>query len=368
MTPASRLQVSAVALLTVCAAHVAAAQGGASLQAVMDVEGWSTDSASALLAKNHGHAAALGRLRLYAAAEPAKGLVAYVQSEIAGGSANDESFSAEIEQAGLRYTRTRALVFDAGIIPQIVGMFASRHVSTRNPLIGDPDGYAIAYPAGVRLSGKTTFADYRLGVVSLPVYNERWMPKPTAAPHFAIGAGVTPTAGVRIGTSASMGPWLRSDFDAATLRDKSWRSYDQRVIAFDAELSRGYADFHSELAHAWHEVPGREKMLHGASWYAELAYALTPRIFTAVRAEENDYPYLKPFGSIWSGNDVRVSNGEAGVGYRFSAAQTLKLSYRRDHWNVAPTPGVLLPDGHSIAMQLTTAVDVLGAIDRVRTR
>jgi hypothetical protein len=368
MTRAFRFGLGAVAMLIACVARATAAQGGSSLQAVVDVEGWSTDSGSALLAKNHGHAASLGRLRLYGAAEPIKGLVAYVQSEIVGGSANDESSGVELEQAGLRFTKTRALVFDAGIIAPIVGMFASRHVSTRNPLIGDPDGYAIAYPAGVRVSGKMTYGDYRVGVVSLPVYNERWMPKPTAAPHLAVGVGLTPTAGVRIGTSASLGPWLRRDFDAATLRDKSWRSYDQRVIAFDAELSRGYADFHGELAHAWHEVPGRAAMVHGASWYAELAYALTPRVFTALRAENNDYPYLRPFGSVWSGNDVRVSNGEAGIGYRLSAAQTLKLSYRRDHWNVAPTPGVALPDGHAIAIQLTTAVDVLGAIDRLRTR
>ena len=357
-----------LAVVACAAVRPLLAQGATSLHGAIDVEGWATDRGSALLAKNEGRPATLARLRLWGAFEPWAGLVAYVQTETEGGSATGEPWELELEQAGLRYTHSRALVVDAGIMPHIVGAFSSRRASTRNPLIGEPDGYAAAYPAGARISGKMSYGDYRLGVVSLPLYNERYMPKPRAAAHFAVGGGLTPTAGVRIGASATHGPWLRDDMDAATLRGQPWHSYDQRVIAFDAELSRGYADFHGELAHAWHEVPGRARMLHGSSWYAELAYAVTPRVFAALRAEENGYPYLRPFGAFWSANDVRVSNGEVGVGYRVAAKQTLKISYRRDHWDLAPTAGVLLPDGHSLAVQLTTAFDVLGAVDRLRTR
>jgi hypothetical protein len=355
-------------LIAAASARAAHAQGGSSLQAVVDVEAWSTDSGSALLARNHGRPAALGRLRVSGAVEPWRGLVAYVQAEATGGAATAEGSEVELEQAGVRFTQSRALVVDAGIIPHIVGTFASRRSSTRNPLIGEPDGYAVLYPLGARVAGKMTYGDYRIGVVSLPVYNERYMPDATPAAHLAIGGGLPPIAGVRIGASATRGPWLSDEMDAATLRGQSWRSYEQRVLAFDAELSRGYADFHGELAHGWHEVPGRSRAVHGSAWYAELAYAFTPRIFSAVRVEENDYPYLRPFGAFWSANDVRVSNGEVGLGYRIGAQQTLKVTYRRDHWELAPTPGVALPDGHAIAVQLTTAIDVLGAVDRLRTR
>ena len=349
-----------------CAA-VARGQGATSLQGTLDVEAWSTDSGSALLARDHGRPAALGRLRLAAAAEPMRGVVVYAQIEGSGGSASPDPARVEVEQAGIRYTQSRALVFDAGIIPHLVGAFASRRSSTRNPLIGEPDGYAIVYPIGARISGKMAYGDYRVGIVSLPVYNERYMPEPAAAARLAIGGGVTPFAGVRIGASATRGPWLSNDLGAA-LRGQPWRSYEQRVIGIDAELSRGYADFHGELSNAWHEVPGRPRMVHGSAWYAELAYAFTPRVFSAVRAEQNDYPYLRPFGAFWSANEVRVGNVEIGAGYRLSANETLKLSYRRDRWRLAPTPGVLLPDGHSIALQLSQAFDVLGAIDRLRTR
>ncbi|MFL5561423.1 MAG: hypothetical protein ACJ79K_08120 [Gemmatimonadaceae bacterium] len=368
MTRTSLYRGVTVASLACLCARGASAQGASSLQATVDLEAWSTDSGSALLARNHGRPAGLARLRLAAATEPWTGLVAYVQAEASGGSATVDGTQFELEQAGVRYTRARALVFDAGVIPHIVGAFASRRSSTRNPLIGEPDGYAVLYPMGARISGKMTYGDYRLGVVSLPIYNDRYMPEPTPAAHLAIGGGITPVAGVRIGVSATQGPWLRDDMDAATLRGRRWQSYDQRVVAFDAELSRGYADFHGELTHGWHEVPGHSRMLHGAAWYAELAYALSPRVFAAARAEENDYPYLRPFGTFWGANDVRVSNGEVGLGYRVGADQTLKLTYRRDHWDLAPAAGVLLPDGHSIAMQLTTAFDVLGALDRLRSR
>ena len=363
----TRLGVITLALIACASPRMSVAQGASSLQAAIDIEGWSTDSASALLARNKGRPSGLGRLRLWGATEPWTGLVGYVQAEAVGGSAIGEN-EVELEQAGIRYTRSRALVLDAGIIPHIVGAFASRRASTRNPLIGEPDGYAVTYPVGARLAGKMAYGDYRIGVVSLPVYNERYMPKPTASARLAVGGGLTPVAGVRIGISATQGPWLRDDMSAATLHGRSWKSYEQRVLGFDAELSRGYADFHGELAHAWHEVPGRPRLVHGSAWYAELAYAVTPRIFAAARAEENDYPYLRPFGAFWSANDVRVSNGEVGMGYRFAAQQTLKVTYRRDHWELAPTPGVLLPDGHSLAVQLTTAFDVLSMVDRIRAR
>ena len=368
MSRGANCRVAVFLALALGVASGAAAQGGATLQGVVDLEGWSTDSGSALLSRNHGQPAVLGRLRLAGAIEPWRGIVAYVQAEAIAGPATTGGSEVELEQAGVRVTRSRALVFDAGVIPHIVGAFASRRSSMRNPLIGEPDGYPVLYPVGVRLAGKMTYGDYRIGVLSLPVYNERYMPEPTPAAHLAIGGGITPVAGVRLGASATRGPWLSDKTDAATLRGRSWRSYEQRVLAFDAQLSRCYADFHGELAHGWHEVPGNPRMVHGSTWYAELSYAFTPRVFSAVRLEENDYPYLRPFGAAWSANDVRVSNGEVGVGYRIGAEQTLKVTYRRDHWDLAPTPGVLLPDGHSVAVQLTSAFDVLGAVHRMRVR
>src|SRR4051812_2611779 len=60
-------------------ASVARAQGGVLLQGVVDGEAWSTSKTSNLLTRNNGHAAALGRIQLWGAYEPFRGLVLYAQ-------------------------------------------------------------------------------------------------------------------------------------------------------------------------------------------------------------------------------------------------------------------------------------------------
>lgn len=367
MTAALRRAALATAIF-VSAARPALAQGRVLVQGILDVEGWSTDSASALLARNDGRPAVLGRLCMWTAVEPLRGLVLYAQGEVEGGSATEESIELSMEQAGVRYTRSRALVLDAGMISPIVGMYANRHLSTRNPLIGEPDGYVVSYPYGARMSGRTDLVDYRIGVVSLPMYNERYMPKPTAAPRIAAGGGITPYPGVRLGVSGTEGPYLDEDLPASVLAGREWRSYRQRVLASDVELSAGYVDLRGELAHAWYDVPGRATAVHGASWYGEASYAITPRLYAALRAERNSYPYLKPTGSFWPAAEARVLNGEAGIGWRLGASQTLKLSYRRDRWSGPATARVALPDGHAVAVQLSSGFDLLAALDRARTR
>ncbi|HEX2780135.1 MAG TPA: hypothetical protein VHM30_11585 [Gemmatimonadaceae bacterium] len=363
-----RARAAAAAILLVAAPRVAHTQERILVQGILDIEGWSTDSASRLLARNEGRASGLARLCVWSAFEPVSGVVAYLQMEVAGGSALEEGTEVGIEQGGLRYTRSRALVVDAGMIAPIVGMYANRHLSTRNPLIGEPDGYVVAYPLGVRVSGKTETLDYRIGVISLPVYNERYMPEPTATPHIAAGAGVTPHPGVRVGVSGTIGPWLDDATPAAALDGRSWRGYEQRVAAADAEWSVGYLDLRGELAHAWHEVPGHSKMVHGTSWYGEGSYAFTPRVFAALRVERNDYPYLKPVGTRWPARSMVVGNGEVGAGYRLAAGQALKVSYRRDRWGVPSAGGRQLPDGHALAVQLSTAFDLLDLIASARGR
>lgn len=361
-------RLAAGAMLALMAPRVARAQERILVQGILDVEGWSTDSASRLLARNDGRTSGLARLCVWTAFEPVSGLVAYLQAEVEGGSALEEGTDVGIEQAGLRYTRSRALVVDAGMISPIVGMYANRHLSTRNPLIGDPDGYVVAYPLGVRVSGKTETMDYRIGVVSLPVYNDRYMPVPSAAPRVAAGGGLTPYPGVRVGVSGTIGPWLDDAIPAAALDGRSWRAYEQRIVAADAEWSVGYLELRGELAHAWHDVPGHARMLHGLSWYGEGSYAFTPRLFSALRVERNDYPYLKPIGTRWPGRTIRVDNAEVGVGFRVAAGQALKVTYRRDRWGAAAAGGPLFPDGHAVAVQLSTAFDLLDILAGARGR
>ncbi|HEY8174899.1 MAG TPA: hypothetical protein VIF32_04335, partial [Gemmatimonadaceae bacterium] len=97
--------------------HSLRAQSPVLLQGIIDAEGWATDTNSNLLSRNAGKPAALGRLVLWGAIEPVRGLVLYANGQSELGAASNSRNDVSLEQAGLRYTRSRRLVFDAGKVP-----------------------------------------------------------------------------------------------------------------------------------------------------------------------------------------------------------------------------------------------------------
>jgi hypothetical protein len=357
------------AALVASAPRQAAAQGSVLVQGVADAELWMTDSGSVLLTRNHGRPGALGRVRLWGAAELGSRVVVYAAGAGEAGSARSEPESGAewyTELAGVRYTQSEALVIDAGKMPHPVGAFASRRYSTRNPLIGTPDGYAVEYPLGLQLSGARGRVDYRAAVVSLPVYHEGYVPHPTQAARPAVGFGYTPTTGVRVGASATWGPYLSRDLSHSLLAGRSWRAYAQRVGAVDAQVNRGFLELRGELATTRYEVPGdsagRATAVNGFTYYAEAKYTLAPRFFVATRVERNDYAYIQPASSAaWIASPTNMYDGELGAGYRVDAQTLVKASVRADRWKVAPALRSYLPDGAAFALQVSRTFDVFGA-------
>lgn len=344
------------------------AQGGVLVQGIADAEFWSTDSNSNLLTRNHGRAGTLGRLLLWGAAEPWRGFVIYAEGEGVGGSAENNlgHVDGSLDEAGVRFTRSPAFVVDVGKIPSPVGTFAARRFSTRNPLIGEPDGYPIEYPVGAQLSGASQHFDYRVAAVSLPVSHPGYVPNPDAALRPALGAGFTPFAGLRIGGSATWGPYLNASLTSSQLAGQSWRHFQQRLFALDLAYSRDYLEVHAEWARGGYDVPGLTDAVTGATWYAEAKYALGPRIFVAARYEDNNYPFIAPVGpTAWIAGLTDFHDSEFGAGYRLSASLLAKLSYRMDHWNITPAQRAFLgPGGHALAVQFSQSFDVLALLDR----
>jgi hypothetical protein len=369
--PASRSLLLPAALIGAAlvggAPRQAAAQGVVLVQGLADAEFWNTDSGSVLLTRNHGRPAALGRVNLWGAAELGSRVVVYAAGTAEGGKARHEPGTEwYTDMAGVRYTRSDALVVDAGKMPHPVGAFASRRYSMRNPLIGVPDGYPVQYPIGLQLSGARGRVDYRAAVVSLPVYHEGYVPDPTATVRPTVGGGLTLATGVRLGASATWGPYLNRDLPSGLLAGRSWRAYGQRVGAVDARLSRGYLELRGEIAAARYEVPGDvgggETVVRGLTYYAEAKYTLAPRLFVATRFERNDYPYVHPVSdSAWVADPTNMYNGEIGAGLRLSPRTLLKASVRADRWKVPPALRDMLPDGAAFAIQLSRTFDVLEA-------
>lgn len=338
------------------------------VQGLLDVEGWETGRGSRLTARNDGRPAALGRLALWSAAEPYRGLIVHAQLEAASGTATGEEHAeVELEQWGLRWQRSPRLVLDAGKMTSTVGAFAGRRMSSHNPLIGRPDGYPVAYPIGLRASGEVGRVDYRVALSSLPPTDERYVPAPTPRPRLALGAGVTPVVGSRIGASFTRGTYLNDAIAPSALFGAAWRDFRQTVMAFDAQFSRGYFEVRGELGYGWYEVPGVAKASFGLTHYTEARYTLTPRIFIAARGEQNRYPYLQPpadGATAWTHERPTVTDAELGFGYRIGPKSLFKASFRRDWWTTERYGRAFLPDGYAWAMQLSQGFDLLELVRR----
>jgi hypothetical protein len=350
----------ALPLAFAAASHPVHAQGGFLAQGVVDAELWKTDSMSALLARNGGRVGTLGRVGLWAAAEPMRDLVMFGQIYVEGGAARHEAGTElYVNQAGIRWSPRDAFVLEAGQLTHIVGTFSSRYLSFRNPLVGAPDGYSLVYPLGVKVTGSASMFDWRAGLLSKPLTNEDYTVEPSHAPRPAIGGGITPFTGFRLGASATVGPYLSHELAPGLLAGRDWRDYRQRIVAADLQLSRGYFEGFAELAHGRYDVPGAES-LAGFAWYVETKYTFTPRLFGAVRVERNDYPYIMPFNDFaWIANKSDFTDVEVGAGFRLTSSTLAKLSVRADHWVPNPNPFAPQTSGRALAFQLSQTFDVM---------
>jgi hypothetical protein len=357
----------ALALLVLSAPLPARAQGGILFQGVLDAEVWKTDSLSSLLARNGGRPGAMGRIGLWAAAEPWRDVVMFGQlSAETGPGRHEEGSELYVTQYGTRWSPSDAFTLEAGKMTHVVGTFSSRWLSFRNPLVGMPDGYSLVYPFGVKVSGFASMFDWRAAVLSKPLTHEDYTVEPSHAPRPAVGVGITPFTGVRLGASATVGPYLNHELASTLLAGRSWRSYEQRLVAADLQLSRGYFEAFAEVARGSYDVPGGEP-LSGITWYAEGKYTFTPRLYAAARVERNDYPYIMPFDAdSWIADKSDFTDVEAGVGFRLAASTLLKLSVRADHWVPNPNPFAPQTSGRAVAMQLSRTFDVIDLARRKR--
>ncbi len=332
------------------------------VQGLQDLELTKTDAGSLLLSKNDGATAAAGALRLWVAAELASGLQGVVLGAVEGGKANsDPDTRAAIEQAFLRYTSPGAapVTIQLGKVIGPFGNFNTRYLSSANPLIGAPDGYDVSYPVGLVVSGRVSRFDYRVAVLDRPLANQKYVPPADGAVRPGLELGVTPIIGLRLGAFATQGPYLGHRVVPMLPAGEGWRDFDQRVAGVDLAFSRGYFELNAEATASAYRVPTHAETSRGRAWFLEPKYTWTPRFFTAIRLERNDYPYIQPVNSsFWIAQNASFYDVEIGGGWRFTPELLLKASYRRDRWDPSPNPAFPFPNGYAVAVQLSYSFDV----------
>jgi hypothetical protein len=257
------------------------------------------------------------------------------------------------------------MVIEAGRIVTPIGDFARRYLSSSNPLVGQPEAYAIHYPDGVKVQGWLGAFDYTLAYVNQPLTGARYNADAGRAFRPAIGAGVTPFTGFRVGAYATQGTYLGYDTDEFMPAGSDWRDYDEKTVGLETQFSHGYFELHGEMTRSHYDIPTLGDTGHAWVWYVEPKYTFTPRFFTAMRFERNDYQFVMPLaGTSWFDADVSVCDVELGVGYRIVSGAVFKVSYRREKWNVNEAIRDYYPDGYAVAAQLSWTFDALQMVER----
>ena len=361
------------ALLLAAASSPVLSEERWTVQGLLDAEYWQTDDGSRLLSRNEGNAAGGGRLRLWAAGDFAPWLQGFARGAFSDGvtsyGVEEGTVQSDLELAFLRYTAPErtGLVLEAGRLQTPVGDFSGRYLSTQNPLIGAPDNYGVEYPLGFKVWGRAGRFDYLAAEVDKPMIVKGYVPEAGNAFRPVLGAGFTPLAGLRFGAYVTQGPYLGEEVESALPPGTSLPDYDQKVEGFETQFSRGYFELHAEIAWSRYDVPTYSSPIRGRVFYVEPKYTFTPRLFAALRLEQNEYAYVAVFpGGNWFGTAVTFADVEAGIGWRLTPGLLLKASYRRDRWDVDESLKDILPDGYAVAAQLSYTFDVRSWVERPR--
>jgi hypothetical protein len=333
------------------------------VEGIFDTELYNTDASSRLLARNNGDVSTLLRLQLWSAFQisPKLQFFAMGEFEFDNSSSRSETES-ELEQLALRYSsNTNPFYYvEAGKLSSPSGSASRHNLSTLNWLIGQPNAYYISYPWGIRVAGSRGKLDYRLALLDSPVIVAEYQSYPSTAYRPALSLGLTPFTGLRFGVSYTKGPYLSRQLVYYLPPGDSWRDFDQRILRFDIQFSRGYFELNGELIFSAYDVPYQSKTTDGTDYYLEMKYTWTPRVYGAVRFEKNkNVTVSRLLGISRLASDVELKDVEISLGYRFSPDTQIKLAYRRNHWDGRDDRTTLLPDGHSLAVQLSHQFDLM---------
>jgi hypothetical protein len=266
----------------------------------------------------------------------------------------------------------RDLRLMAGKLPWAIGTWGPRTYSNKNPLIGTPLMYqyhttllwydvppnadallatagagqlnvdyhgfpeGIGMPiiddsywdVGVTLAGSQRPFEYALGVVAgAPGWGSTG--KDDNSGKSVLGRiGLAPIPALRLGVSASYGPYLNRRVNASLPAGNDVDQYAQKLVMADLEFQIAHFELHAEGVQNTWETPTVGDLDVDAG-YAELKVATSSGMFVAGRYDVERFGKIEDSTGAEHPWDFDVDRLEAGLGYRFTRDATAKLVYQR---------------------------------------
>jgi len=251
----------------------------------------------------------------------------------------DESLEARFDEWALRLAVLDAghLNLQAGKFATVVGAWTRRHHAWENPFVTAPlvyegltpmwdrratvsipqvlrrahvvplspsEGVALdkhqrlpivwgpVYATGAAAAGTVGRFDYAFEVknAALCARPESWEPdeRPWDTPAFGARLGWRPNVMWDLGLSAARGTYLTPGAADLLPPDTSAHNHRQDVLALDAGFAHRHLQVWAEIYGARFTAPGVDD-LDTLSWYIETKYKFTPRLFGAVRVNQQLY-------------------------------------------------------------------------------
>ncbi len=266
-----------------------------------------------------------------------------------------------------------------GLAPALVGAFGQRSTYfNANPLIGVPLvwGYKTAMTGSGAITASELLQRKQDNARGLPAlydacWNIQWellgevgrfeysigaTPGAASHPYARVDDGIQvhgrlgaePLPGLRIGVSGVVGPYIGRRGEARerpTDFPGGPADYDQRLVGYDFEYSRGKVRIFSEgYINAW-QAPliAEDPSLRSA--FLEARYNLRPAWYLAARVDAMTFSDLGP-AATGTGNaeawDDDVLRWEAALGYRFSREVLVRVDWQHTRFAGTETPQNML--------------------------
>ena len=267
----------------------------------------------------------------------------------------------------------------AGKIPWLIGTFAPRTYSDKNPLIGKPLLYQhhtslvwfMAPPSADALLASAGSGQVGVGYLGgavrgmVPVDDSWWdtgimasgslgkveysLGLTTGTPGWGNGGedenrgkttlgrlGFAPTPWLRFGASGAYGPYLVKDLGTPLPPNHRPEDYHQQIVMGDVEVLQGHAELRAEgLANTW-ETPNLGN-LDVRGGYVEGKFTLTARLWAAARWDALRFSDITDSGGTAHSWDEDQDRIETGLGLRWDRNVIAKGVFQRNFMHGATT-------------------------------